>query len=103
MLDAGQGVGLELFEFAEPDLAPRGAEENQEFDLHWTGAFHFCVFDPDVEGLARRIVENRGKQRCKIWEFAPGFNFDFCPCENPFGDFLEIQSHGTAQIWSTLA
>ncbi|MDG3005315.1 VOC family protein [Paludisphaera mucosa] len=102
MLDAG-GVGLELFEFSEPKADRRGAEENQEFYLHKTGTFHFCVIDPDVEGLARRIVESGGKQRSAVWEFAPGVGFYVCYCEDPFGNIVEIYSHSTPQIWSTLA
>lgn len=103
MMDAGNGVGLELFEFSEPKPDRRGAEENLEFYLHKTGTFHFCVVDPDVEGLARKIVENGGKQRSAVWEFDPGVGFYVCYCEDPFGNIVEIYSHGTSHIWSTLA
>lgn len=103
MMDSGSGIALELFDFAEPKPDRRGAEENQEFYLHKTGTFHFCVVAPDVAGLARRIVENGGKQRSKVWEFAPGVGFDVCYCEDPFGNIVEIYSHSTPQIWSTLA
>lgn len=60
MLDTGNSASLELFEFSEPKADRRGTEENQEFYLRKTGTFHFCVVDPDTEGLARRIVENGG-------------------------------------------
>ncbi|QEH38538.1 Glyoxalase/Bleomycin resistance protein/Dioxygenase superfamily protein [Aquisphaera giovannonii] len=103
MLDAGNSVGLELFEFSEPKPDRRVPEENQEFYLHKTGTFHFCVVDPDIEGLARRIVEAGGRQRSAVWEFAPGVGFYVCYCEDPFGNIVEIYSHGTAHIWSTLA
>lgn len=103
MMDAGNGVGLELFEFAEPKPDRREPAENQEFYLHKAGTFHFCVVDPDVEGLARRIVESGGRRRSGIWEFSPGVGFYVCYCEDPFGNIVEIYSHGTAQIWSTLA
>jgi catechol 2,3-dioxygenase-like lactoylglutathione lyase family enzyme len=103
MLDAGNGVGLELFEFSEPKPDARTSEENVEFYLRKTGTFHFCVVDPDVEGLAKRIVETGGKQRSAVWEFAPGVNFFVCYCEDPFGNIVEIYSHGTSHIWSTLA
>nr|WP_255457254.1 VOC family protein [Mycobacterium sp. Marseille-P9652] len=103
MMDAGNGVGLELFEFSEPKPDPRGADENQQFYLHKTGTFHFCVIDPDVEGLARRIAESGGKQRSAVWEFAEGIGFYVCYCEDPFGNIVEIYSHGTCHIWSALA
>lgn len=103
MMDAGNGVGLELFEFSDPQPTQRSADENTQFYLHRTGTFHFCVIDPDVEGLARRIVDSGGKQRSAVWEFAPGIGFYVCYCEDPFGNIVEIYSHGTTQIWSTLA
>jgi catechol-2,3-dioxygenase len=103
MMDAGNGVGLELFEFDEPKPDARSAEENQEFYLRKTGTFHFCVVDPDVKGLAKRIVDAGGKQRSDVWEFAPGVNFFVCYCEDPYGNIVEIYSHGTSHIWSTLA
>jgi catechol 2,3-dioxygenase-like lactoylglutathione lyase family enzyme len=103
MMDAGNGVGLELFEFTEPVPDKRSADENQEFYLHKTGTFHFCVIDPDVEGLAKRIADNGGKQRSAVWEFAPGIGFYACYCEDPFGNIVELYSHSTCHIWSGLA
>ena len=45
-----------------------------EFEYWKTGTFHFCVQDPDVEGLVEKIVAHGGKQRMPIREkqaFAP--------------------------------
>ena len=102
MLDTGNSACLELFAFSDPQPERRGAEENQEFYLHKTGTFHYCVTDPDVEGLAKRIVETGGKQRSEIWEFSPGIGFYVCYCEDPFGNIVEIYSHSTPHIWSAL-
>ena len=33
------------------------------FEYWRTGIFHFCVQDPDVEGLAQNIVDAGGKRR----------------------------------------
>lgn len=103
MMDAGNGVGLEVFEFSDPKPEQRGSDENVSFYLQKTGTFHFCVVDPDVEGLARRIAETGGKKRSDVWEFSPGIGFYVCYCEDPFGNIVEIYSHSTCHIWSGLA
>ena len=54
----GSGVGLELFEAIDPPHERR--EESIEF---WkSGTFHFCVTDPDIEGLVDKIVATGGRQ-----------------------------------------
>lgn len=103
MMDAGNGVGFEVFEFLDPKPEQRGSDENTQFYLQKTGTFHFCVIDPDIEGLARRIAETGGKQRSAVWEFSPGLGFYACYCEDPFGNIVEIYSHSTCHIWSGLA
>ncbi len=58
-LSTGDRVGVEIFEFSN--------QENPEnnFEYWKTGIFHFCVQDPDVEGLAEKIVAAGGKKRMK--------------------------------------
>ena len=53
-LSTGDRVGVEIFEFSN--------QENPEnnFEYWKTGIFHFCVQDPDVEGLAEKIVAAGG-------------------------------------------
>jgi hypothetical protein len=67
-LSFGNKVGFEIFEFIEPK------EENRQnnFEYRKTDFFHICVTDPNIEELTKRIVENGGKQRSKIWELTPG-------------------------------
>ena len=56
-LSTGDRIGVELFQFKNQ----KNPDDNFEY---WkTGVFHFCVQDPDVEGLAERIVEAGGKRR----------------------------------------
>ena len=44
----------------------RNAERRADNFEYWkTGIFHFCVKDPDVEGLVKRIEEHGGRQRMK--------------------------------------
>ena len=51
-MSTSDGIGIELFSF------PHGVKEAPEFNPFNTGLFHFCVQDPDIENLTRKIVEN---------------------------------------------
>jgi lactoylglutathione lyase family protein len=87
-LSTGDAIGIELFEFSQN----RG--ESAKFKPFKTGVFHFCVKDPDVEGLARSIVEAGGKQRMPIREYYPGEKpYRMVYMEDPFGNIIEIYSH----------
>jgi len=77
-----------LFEF------PNNTKPQAEFNPYQTGIFHFCVKDPDVEGLAKKIVEHGGKQRMPIREYYPGEKpYKMVYMEDPFGNIIEIYSH----------
>lgn len=84
-LTTSDRVGIELFEIdgvraSRADLAQRR-----------TGIFHICVQDPDIEGLAKRIVEHGGKQRMPVRAFHPGEKpYKMVYCEDPFGNIVEI-------------
>ena len=88
-LSTSDKIGIELFEFPQTkDLPP------PEYNPYRTGLFHFCVQDPDVEGLAAKIVEAGGKQRMPIRYYYPGEKpYRMVYCEDPFGNILEIYSH----------
>lgn len=94
-LSTGDRVGVELFEFKEQQ-----APENN-FEYWKTGIFHFCIQDPDVEGLAERIVAAGGKQRMPVREYFPGEKpFRMVYMEDPFGNILEIYSHSYELTYS---
>ena len=87
-LSTVDGIGIELFEF------PNNTKPQAEFNPYQTGIFHFCVKDPDVEGLAKKIVEHGGKQRMPIREYYPGEKpYKMVYMEDPFGNIIEIYSH----------
>ncbi|MGC4009555.1 MAG: VOC family protein [Pseudomonas sp.] len=65
-LSTGDRVGVEIFQF------PNAQRPENNFEYWKTGVFHFCVQDPDVEGLAARIVAAGGKQRMPVREYFPG-------------------------------
>lgn len=54
------GIGIELFSF------PHRIKEAPEFNPFYTGLFHFCLQDPNIEDLIDKIVFSGGKQRMPI-------------------------------------
>lgn len=88
-------VGVELFEF-------HNAEQPEDNFEYWkTGVFHFSVQDPDVEGLAAKIVAAGGKQRMPVRFYYPGEKpYRMVYCEDPFGNILEVYSHSYELTYS---
>ena len=94
-LATGDRVGIEIFEF-------RNAEKREQNFEYWkSGFFHISVQDPDVEGLAAKIVANGGKQRMPVREYYPGEKpYRMVYCEDPFGNLIEIYSHSYELTYS---
>lgn len=94
-LSTSDGIGVEIFEFrnAEP---PSG-----EFAYWKSGVFHFCVQDPDLEGLLERVVAAGGRQRMPVREYYPGDKpYRMVYVEDPFGNVFEIYSHSYELTYS---
>ena len=88
-------VGIEIFEFPE-NYAPADSLDHKRH-----GTFHFCVQDPDVEGLVEKIVAAGGKQRMPIREYYPGKKpYRMCYVEDPFGIVFEVYSHSYELTYS---
>lgn len=89
------GVGIELFSFSNQDT------KEPAFNPFQTGLFHFCVQDPDVEGLVEKIVTAGGKQRMPIREYYPGEKpYKMCYVQDPFGIVFEVYSHSYELTYS---
>lgn len=87
-MSTGDRIGVELFEFKNQE------QPDNNFEYWKTGIFHFCVQDPDVEGLAECIVAAGGRQRMPVREYYPGEKpFRMVYMEDPFGNIIEIYSH----------
>lgn len=94
-LSTGDKIGVELFEFRNSE-APKN-----NFEYWKTGVFHFCVQDPDVEGLVEKILAAGGKQRMPIRYYYPGEKpYRMVYCEDPFGNLLELYSHSYELTYS---
>ena len=88
-LSAGNGVGIQLFQFLEPR-----AEANVHRDAPWRGGFtHICVTAPDIEELAREIA-TRGGRSSEVFRSIPGRPYAAAYCEDPWGNVIELNSHG---------
>ena len=81
------GVGLELFEFEQPSAARRGI-------------FHICVVAPHVAATAERIVADGGRRTSRIWPIFEGEPYVMCYCEDPFGNIVELYSHGHERVYA---
>jgi len=93
-MSTGDRIGFEIFEFSNNE-APG------EFAYWRTSTFHFCVQDPDIEGLVQKIVDHGGKQRMPIREYYPGEKpFRMCYVEDPFGLIFEVYSHSYELTYS---
>ena len=89
-------VGVEIFQF------PNNENPDNNFEFWKTGVFHFAVQDPDIEGLAAKIVAHGGKQRMPIREYYPGEKpFKMVYCEDPFGNLIEIYTHSYEMTYSS--
>ena len=95
-LSTGDKIGVELFEF------PRAENPENNFEYWKTGVFHFCVQDPDLEGLLEKLVAHGGKQRMPVRKYFPGEKpYRMVYCEDPFGNILEIYSHSYELTYSS--
>lgn len=94
-LSTGDRIGIELFEF------PDNQRPDNNLEYWKTGTFHFCVQDPDVEGLVEKIKAHGGKQRMPIRHYYPGEKpYRMVYVEDPFGNVFEIYSHSYELTYS---
>ena len=88
-------VGIEIFEFPE-NYAPK---DNLDHKRH--GTFHFCVQDPDVEGLVEKIVAAGGTaDRLDRHGVPVAQRVRMCYVEDPFGIVFEVYSHSYELTYS---
>ncbi|MDG5472294.1 lactoylglutathione lyase family protein [Jeotgalibacillus sp. ET6] len=94
-LSTGDKIGIELFEF------PQSEKPDNNFEYWKTGIFHFCVQDPDIEGLVKKILAHGGKQRMPIREYYPNDKpYKMVYVEDPFGNIFEIYTHSYEMTYS---
>ena len=93
-MSTGDKIGIEIFEF-------QNNEKPENFEYWKTGTFHFCIQDPDIEGLVEKILAHGGKQRMPIREYYPDEKpFKMVYMEDPFGLVFEIYTHSYELTYS---
>jgi predicted enzyme related to lactoylglutathione lyase len=93
---AGDGVGLELFQFLEPSTgAPRPG-----LGYRTPGPWHVCFTHPDPEAAVRSVVASGGVQHSPVMEFVPGRPWRLVYCADPWGTVLELMSHTYAEVFA---
>jgi catechol 2,3-dioxygenase-like lactoylglutathione lyase family enzyme len=93
-LSSDNQIGFEIFEYIDPKAERR---TNDNFEYWKSGFFHICITDPNIEELCKKISGSGGKQRSKIWDIAPDKGYKIAFCEDPFGNIIEIYTHGYKQ------
>lgn len=94
-LSTSDSIGIELFEFS------KNFKPQHEFNPYQTGIFHFCIKDPDIEGMVEKIIKAGGKQRMPIREYYPNEKpYKMVYCEDSFGNIIEIYTHSYELVYS---
>jgi len=95
-MSTSDGIGIEVFEF------PNNEPGDDELKYWKTSMFHFCVQDPDLEGLVEKIVAHGGKQRMPVRHYYKGEKpYRMCYVEDPFGIIFEVYSHSYELTYSS--
>lgn len=94
-LSCGNGVGLELFEFAEPAVEP-SREDHRHARIT-----HLCFLAPDLEEATRRVLAAGGSRLTeRSWEVLEGQPYRFSFCRDPWGNVIEFHTNSFEQIFS---
>lgn len=90
------GVGLELFQFVEPETEPRVN------GLGWQrrGPWHVCFTVSDIDAQAQRIVAAGGEQLGEVAHFVPGKSWALVYTRDPWGTVVELMSHSYAEVFA---
>jgi len=87
-LTAGNGVGIEMFEFVEP----RTGRFADDWEFWRPGIWHLCVTTPDVATLAAEIAAKGGRHRTEVIESPPGSGLSLTFCQDPWGNPIELMN-----------
>lgn len=89
-LEAGNGVGFEIFEFQDPPY-----KKPQEFEYNRGGFFHIAITVLDPSATAKKVKEFGGKQ---IGEAVKVFGEDALYVADPWGNVIECLSCSFTQL-----
>jgi len=92
-LEAGNGVGFEIFEFQDPQY-----KQPQAFEYNRGGFFHIAITVPDPNATAKKFNELGGKQ---IGETVQMYGEEALYVADPWGNVIECLSCSLTQLVST--
>jgi len=92
-MEAGNGVGFEIFEFQDPEY-----KKQQEFEYNRGGFFHIAVTVPDVDALVKKVEKFGGKQ---IGETLNVYGEQALYIADPWGNVVECVSCSFTQLVSS--
>ena len=95
---AGNGVGLELFDFDDAESGSRGSME------YWkNGYYHVAITVSELDDMVAKIEAGGGQRTTEVWEVFPGTGFKLVYCEDPFGNPIEIYNVSYEEMWQVAA
>jgi catechol 2,3-dioxygenase-like lactoylglutathione lyase family enzyme len=92
---AANGIGLELFQFVEPEVEPR--EPGYRYARR--GFTHLCLTVPDVGQVIERVVRAGGEHLSDPAQFVPGRPWQLAYCQDPWGTVLELMTASYAEVF----
>lgn len=87
-LTAGNGVGIEMFEFGDPRTEPF----SNDWEFWRPGIWHLCITASDVAELADRIAAHGGRHRTDIAASPSKSAFRLTFCQDPWGNPIELMN-----------
>jgi catechol 2,3-dioxygenase-like lactoylglutathione lyase family enzyme len=101
-MTAGNGIGLEFFQFIDPPTQRYNITSgtNEKFDYTRAGFFHICVTDANPEDLVQRIVQTGGTQISPVLSIFTNETYQTVYCLDPFGNLVEVNSASYERTFS---
>ena len=92
---SGNGVGLELFQFEDPEA------NKPAMQPYWKNGYHHMAFTaPDIEAFVAKIIEHGGKRHTPTFEVFEGTGKKLVYCHDPFGNWIEVFTHAYEDMWN---
>lgn len=93
-VSTGNGVGLEFFQFLEPETVT----PDNTFEWKRAGIFHFCMYAKDINETVEKIVSNGGKRLSETWKLHANKPYKCVYTQDPWGTVIELATHSFDQM-----
>ena len=101
-LTTGNGIGIEMFEFTDPQTGDF-PENDSPLGEYWRpGLWHFAITSPDVDAFIAEVEAAGGSRATETVETPPGSGYKLVYAKDPFGNVFEVMSvsfeHGLSNL-----